>query len=427
MDPLSAIAAGSSLLGSLFNGITSASNTKSTNKTNMQIARETNDMSMAIARENNAAQLAALRENNEFARSQALEMFNLENEYNTPAAQKQRLLAAGLNPATFYGQGAQVVNSGDIATPQAQSSGVTSSMPSLVTPTLQTPPSVIGAMFSSFSQAASALRDLSSSDLNKAQSDKIVKLMEGELGKLLSEKDLNAARAKVENVQAQLLEVYGKAKNKAEVQRLIAAASKDLQEALLAQSRNDTEKANKLIADFEAKIRSKNLEVLSEKAPLIIQEAQESVNLIKEKQRTEQSMQASNYASAEESHSRAQLTDEQFDQLHKMSWDNVHIQRYLHYEKSLDYMRLRQTLNDQIKVYRNQNLLTQAQIDNIMQDASRKEKENSAFWFSYVFDKLERTAKGAAAFIPFTNPHGSSDEGSQRFYTPSWSTSTTNP
>ncbi|MDV3668519.1 hypothetical protein CMU39_10850 [Elizabethkingia anophelis] len=50
---------------------------------------------------NNSSNKKIARENREFS----LEMWNRNNEYNTPLAQMQRLKEAGLNPNLMYGQG----------------------------------------------------------------------------------------------------------------------------------------------------------------------------------------------------------------------------------------------------------------------------------------------------------------------------------
>ena len=41
----------------------------------------------------------------EYQYEKNLEMWNRQNEYNLPSAQRQRLLDAGLNPALMYGSG----------------------------------------------------------------------------------------------------------------------------------------------------------------------------------------------------------------------------------------------------------------------------------------------------------------------------------
>lgn len=95
MDPIigaSLIGAGTSLLSGFF----SNSAQESANAANIQLAREN--------------------------RAWQEQMWAKQNEYNTPAAQIERMRAAGLNPALMYSQG-NVGNAGDVgsvATPQVQ-------------------------------------------------------------------------------------------------------------------------------------------------------------------------------------------------------------------------------------------------------------------------------------------------------------------
>lgn len=74
-------------LGSIFGGLFGKSGQDDANATNLQIARETNE---------------ANRNNQEYQNLWNLNMWNEQNRYNTPAAQRQRLEDAGLNPI-FYG------------------------------------------------------------------------------------------------------------------------------------------------------------------------------------------------------------------------------------------------------------------------------------------------------------------------------------
>lgn len=63
--------------------------------------KKSNDTNLKIARENNKAQM-------ELAQYQAdrnLELWNMNNEYNTPEAQMERYKEAGLNPNLIYGSG----------------------------------------------------------------------------------------------------------------------------------------------------------------------------------------------------------------------------------------------------------------------------------------------------------------------------------
>lgn len=110
----------SSLLGSLF----SAGSQSSANKTNLSIAesnlqaqRETNLTNQNIADKTNAMNRLMMQEQNAFN----LDMWNKENAYNDPRAQVQRLLAAGINPASGLGQVSQAsqLSSADWAGAQA--------------------------------------------------------------------------------------------------------------------------------------------------------------------------------------------------------------------------------------------------------------------------------------------------------------------
>ena len=113
IDPLTLSVAGG--LG-VFNGLMSNKNTKATNKTNLQIARENNEMAYRM-----------FNEGNEFNRQMAIDMFNMENEYNDPAAVRARLENAGYNPF-LSDDNAAMVNAGDASTPT-----------SVAPPTLSTP------------------------------------------------------------------------------------------------------------------------------------------------------------------------------------------------------------------------------------------------------------------------------------------------
>lgn len=81
MGPLVAplIAGGVGLAGSLIGSLFGHKSNKDNNQANMELAKYSFDRN--------------------------LEMWNLQNEYNTPANQRSRIVAAGLNPALLYGNG----------------------------------------------------------------------------------------------------------------------------------------------------------------------------------------------------------------------------------------------------------------------------------------------------------------------------------
>lgn len=99
--------AGLGFLGGLFQGGFNYAAQKQANETNLQITRETN---------------AANRQLAEYEWNKNLEMWNRQNQYNSPAAQMQRYKDAGLNPNLIYGQG---------------SSGNATTLPKYSAPTMQ--------------------------------------------------------------------------------------------------------------------------------------------------------------------------------------------------------------------------------------------------------------------------------------------------
>lgn len=95
------------LLGGLASGLFNVLSQSMANKANMQAVRENNALQRYLA---------------EYQWSKDLEMWDLQNQYNSPASQMARFKEAGLNPNLIYSQG---------------NAGNASSMPSYQSPTTQ--------------------------------------------------------------------------------------------------------------------------------------------------------------------------------------------------------------------------------------------------------------------------------------------------
>ena len=95
------VGAGRSLVGGLLGNCSQSSS----NKTNLTIARETNAANQQLAEEQNQWNI---------------DQWNRENEYNSAYAQKQRLIAAGMNPmiGEVTAGTAQTVQSANLANQQ---------------------------------------------------------------------------------------------------------------------------------------------------------------------------------------------------------------------------------------------------------------------------------------------------------------------
>ena len=95
----SALGAGISGLFGIGSSVLNAHNQNQANKYNLQAQRETNQANMAI----NQSQLDYAQKMYQDQVAQQWKMFNTTNAYNSPAAQKQRYLDAGLNPYMMMG------------------------------------------------------------------------------------------------------------------------------------------------------------------------------------------------------------------------------------------------------------------------------------------------------------------------------------
>lgn len=95
----SLVSGGSNLLGNILGFLSS---------------KEANETNLEIARQNNQAQRELFREQMAYN----TDMWNKQNEYNLPANQVQRLLAAGINPSAVFGSGS-VSEAGQLTAPNA--------------------------------------------------------------------------------------------------------------------------------------------------------------------------------------------------------------------------------------------------------------------------------------------------------------------
>lgn len=100
MNFWSALGAGISGMFGIQSSIMNAQAQSQANKYNLQAQRETNQANMAI----NQSQLDYAQKMYQDQVAQQWKMFNTTNAYNSPAAQKQRYLNAGLNPYILMGQ-----------------------------------------------------------------------------------------------------------------------------------------------------------------------------------------------------------------------------------------------------------------------------------------------------------------------------------
>ena len=268
--PWDAIIAGGA---QIINGVVGAGNTSSSNKTNLKIAQMNND-----------AMLQANRENNDWSRNTAIEMFNLQNEYNDPSAIKARLEAAGLNPSVVMGQNNPMVQ-GNIQTPQAQP------VPSFQQAQVSPVPSPFVGLFDAIEKYSSAIHNISSAKQKDTEAKIALEKLQPEIDKIWSEVNLNNAQAAYQNCQKALSEL----KAPYEVKLMIANAA-------LSAFKGQESQANAALLKAERQLTNSKNKQLKLQMPYIVQQARESINLMK-------AQKASAYANANLSNAQAKTED----------------------------------------------------------------------------------------------------------------------
>lgn len=101
-----------SIVGGIISGVGSLLGGLGSSAMNNKAVRDTNKANMEIAK----YQAQWQQQENEKAYQRSLNMWNLQNEYNSPTQQMARIRAAGLNPNLVYGNGVTGNSSG--STPQ---------------------------------------------------------------------------------------------------------------------------------------------------------------------------------------------------------------------------------------------------------------------------------------------------------------------
>lgn len=267
---------GAALIGGIFN--------------NRAVSKQ-NAMNLQIARETNEAQLNALRENNAFNKQAAIDMFNLESNYNSPYNQVQRLKEAGLNPAVMMeGNISSTAGNTNASTPSAAAT------PTLYAPTMQAEPSVFSGLFQNMESITRMIDNVSKARLSDAQKFDIMSKVQPMIDVMKSEEEKNRALTAFQNVQTTLANIsnhFAVRKNALELADMVSSIA-------LKTSQGNLADAQKELAEFEANLTDSKNKLLIQQTPYLINEVKEGVELIKQQQKTEQTKQAENVASAAE-------------------------------------------------------------------------------------------------------------------------------
>lgn len=283
------------VVGSLISGIAQNKAQKSANQANIDIANDNNRTQREIAAANNQLQVDMMRENNQFSRDMAIEMFNLENNYNSPVEQVKRLQEAGINPAVYFANANGSAGTGDIATPSAAGSTVSPQLPSMVTPNIQAAPPIVTGAIDAMAQLINMSLTAKQAEKTGAETKSIWKQIDMYVAQIQNQEIQNEwNKLKLDLDKENLSKKYEQ-----EIAKLTSEVFKNYAQGGEAQALME-------LHDIQKKLDSEEYDILREKHPYIIQEIQELVKLRTAQVETEKSAQEKNRAQADEARAGAE-------------------------------------------------------------------------------------------------------------------------
>lgn len=272
-----------------YNANKASENTVAMNAANIELQRETNAQNMQLAREYNQSQeniANAANQTNmqrdllsyERQRQLAFDMFNAENEYNTPLRQMDRLADAGINPSVALGSSSRMASStgtGSMSVPSAPNQSPTV-VPNQQMAQLQAPQNTFAPLDTS-RNLPEILQALSNAGATIENSRSTRALVEGQIKELMSRSNLNEQQAAFQKILNFLESEYGEKIKDASYRKILSGIKKDVADADVSSSQillNNTASAlnwaQKTASNVSVKVQlatlQKELDLLNEKA-----------------------------------------------------------------------------------------------------------------------------------------------------------------
>lgn len=384
-----AIGLGSSLLG----GVLGNKSQKEANQMNLQIARENNQNSMDIANMNNAFQWRALNANNDFNRRMAIEMFNMENAYNTPLQQVARLREAGINPALYFAGGGASAGTANASTPQAASSGISPSMPSLSTPHMDAVPNVVSGTLSALTQLAQVSQLNASARKAGAETSTLEALLEPTVRKTIKEIENIEAQTNHQRFMNEMDYLYESSERKYRVRNLIKdIAVKGSQITTLA-SQGKLNEAQALLAEVERMFTNSRDTELKTRMPYIVPTLKAQIDLY-------QAQEEAAHEAAGASRAQAHFTIQQAERIKEARPVLLEIDKLTRDDMSNKKYEFNQTIGDRIKMVTLQMKLQGKELERIDALIERSKKENNIFYLQQAIHMLREISDGVSNYIP---------------------------
>lgn len=259
---------------------------------NRSAQKSMNEANIAMQRETNELQHQMMQEQNDFNRNMAIEMFNMENDYNTPLAQVQRLREAGLNPAMMLGNG-NMANTGDAMTPSG------ANVPTLTAPRVDKVPPLTMGLIDSLEALSRIQKNRSSAAKEDSETWKNYKKTDQEIQSLLADVKYKEALTTYQNLQTFLAEQFAPFERNANLKKLVEETKKIVAEASLAAAKGDTEKAQKDYIKVEEMFLRTQDSQLKAKFPYVLMTMRGQIKLLQEQAKTEGTKQELNRSSSQ--------------------------------------------------------------------------------------------------------------------------------
>lgn len=254
---------------------------------NRRSSEKMNAENVALQRETNAMQYDMMREQNDFNKQMAIDMFNMENEYNTPLAQVERLRAAGLNPAMMLGNG-NMANTGDAMTPTG------ANVPTLTAPRVdKVPPVTLGFL--------DALKDISEISLNNSKKDlsdsetwKNYKKTEKEIEQMTQDVKYKQALTEYQNLQTTIDGIFAPMERSVKLRETSENIKYLFSMSALNSLKGDTEQAMKEYYKLEGALKDTENKQLIAKFGLVLGQLRANIRLLNQQAKTEETKQEYN-------------------------------------------------------------------------------------------------------------------------------------
>lgn len=374
-----------SVLSSLISGIFGSKSQRDANATNLQIARETNQMS-----------LDAMRENNAFNRQMAIDMFNMENAYNSPVEQIKRLREAGINPAVALGGNAtSIANTGETATPSA------SGNPSLAFPHVEPVPNFLSGAINTLLQLSQLGLNKSATNKNNAETYSLYKTVEAEVKQKLADAKYKEAMTEYQNIQSSLDVVFGSQERAAKCKKLVADYFNSLVDT-------DYKKAEKYLAEAETALKNAQEVSVREQLPQIVENLKKTGQKIVADTQASKAAAHSSEAAANASNAAANKANEEAQTIKENRINVVELSKLQVREQKAHTEVAESTTMQQIEHWKNMVKLDERQQKELEQLIIKAKKENS--WIHVekivnliksVFDIQDQQFDNLRSVVPF--------------------------